>query len=66
MMERELVDWVFEIDQDLYDEATAVCERLGTTLEAATVAFIRFCVEPENRPAVDAFFLEGRIPDEKP
>lgn len=58
-MADELVDWVFEIDQDLYDEATAVCRRMGTTLEAVTVAFFRFCVEPENRPAVEAFFQEG-------
>ena len=65
-MERDLADWVFEIDQDLYDEAAAVCERLGTTLEAVTVAFIRFCVQPENRTLVEAFFLEGRIPNEMP
>lgn len=32
-MENELVEWVFEIDQDLYDEAAAVCRRMGTTLE---------------------------------
>lgn len=59
MMGKELVDWVFEIDQDLYDEAAAVCRRMSTTLEAVTVAFIRFCVEPENRPIVEAFFREG-------
>lgn len=58
-MADELVDWVFEIDQDLYNEATAVCRRMGTTLEAVTVAFLRFCVEPENRPAVEAFFQKG-------
>ena len=59
MMEKELVEWVFEIDQDLYDEAAAVCRRMGTTLETVTVAFIRFCVVPENGPAVEAFFQEG-------
>ena len=58
-MEKELVEWVFEIDQDLYDEAAAVCRSMGTTLEAVTVAFIRFCVEPENRTVVEAFFREG-------
>lgn len=58
-MAGELVDWVFEIDQDLYDEATAVCKRLGTTLEVVTVAFLRFCIEPENRSEVEAFFQKG-------
>lgn len=59
MMEKKLVDWVFEIDEALFDEATAVCRRMGTTLEAVTVAFIRFCVEPENRTVVEAFFRKG-------
>lgn len=64
-MADELVEWVFEIDQNLYDAASKVCNNLGTTIEAVTEAFIRFCVVPENRPIIEAFFLERRLPGDK-
>lgn len=47
-----LVELEIEIDHDLFVEATKLCESLGTTLEAVTVAFFKFCIVPENLPAV--------------
>ena len=47
-----LVELEIEIDHDLFVEATKLCESLGTTLEAVTVAILKFCIVPENLPAV--------------
>ncbi len=47
-----LVELEIEIDHDLFVEATKLCESLGTTLEEVTVAFLKFCIVPENLPAV--------------
>ena len=47
-----LVELEIEIDHDLFVEATKLCESLGTTLEAVTVAFLKFCIVPEKLPAV--------------
>ncbi len=45
-------EWCIPIDKDLYDAATKLCEELGTTLEEVTVAFLKFCIVPENLPKV--------------
>lgn len=47
-----LVEWKIEIDYDLFVKASKVCESLGTTLEDVTVAFLKFCIVPENLPKV--------------
>lgn len=47
-----LEEWCIPIDKDLYDAATKLCEELGTTLEEVTVAFLKFCIVPENLPKV--------------
>lgn len=49
------VEWVFEIDQDIYDSASLACKLWGTTIEELTAAFIRFSVDPQNLPMVEAF-----------
>lgn len=47
-----MVELSIPIDKDIYDEASRICEELGTTLEAVTVAFLMFCIVPENLPKV--------------
>lgn len=50
-----LVEMTFEIEQNLYDEASKVCKQLGTTIEIMAESFIRFCVIPENLPLLEAY-----------
>lgn len=47
-----MVELSVEVDKDIYDEASKICEEFGTTLEEVTVAFLRFCIIPENLPKV--------------
>lgn len=58
MDEEKMIEWTIEVDDDLYAAASQVCMSWGTTIEAMTEAFIRFCVIPENLPLVDAFIKE--------
>lgn len=43
-----LVTVSFEIDKELYNEASKICVRLGTTLEEISVEFLRFCANLNN------------------
>lgn len=47
-----LVEITFTVEQDLYDETSKVCAKLGTTLEEVMVEFLKFCIVPENLPKV--------------
>lgn len=47
-----LVEFIVEVDSELFEEATKLCTELGTTLEKVTVAFLKFCAIPENLPRV--------------
>lgn len=47
-----LVEITFTVEHDLYDEASKVCVKLGTTLEEVMVEFFKFCIVPENMPKV--------------
>lgn len=58
MGEKKMIEWTIEVDDSLYVAASHVCKSWGTTIEAMTEAFIRFCVIPENLPLVDAFIKE--------
>ena len=58
MSNNQIVEWTFEVDQDIYDRACEVCNAWGTTIEAMTTAFIYFCVKPDNLPLVEAFLTE--------
>lgn len=59
MNEEKVVEWTIEVDDDLYAAVSQICKSLGTTIEAITEAFIRFCVIPENLPLVEAFIKES-------
>ena len=58
MNEEKMVEWTIEVDDDLYVAVTQICDSWGTTIEAITEAFIRFCVIPENLPLVETFIKE--------
>jgi len=60
MNESKTVGWTIEVDAELYKQASAVCRMWGTTIEAMTEAFIRFCVVPDNYPIVKAFLQETK------
>lgn len=46
-MESELIE--IEVEQDLYDEVSAICKEMGTTPEELAVQFIEWTVRcPED------------------
>ena len=51
-MSDNLVTVSFEIEEELYNEASKVCAELGTTIEEVTAEFLRFCANPDNLPKV--------------
>ena len=64
MMDNKLITMTFKIDQEVYEQASEVCERLGTTIEIMAESFIKFCVIPENLPLLKAFLMEEQAPAE--
>ena len=54
-MSDNLVTMTFDMDQDVYDQATKVCKQLGTTIEIMAESIIKFCVVPEKLPILEAF-----------
>lgn len=58
MGDKEMTEWTFEVDQEIYNSACAVCNAWGTTIEAMTTAFILFSVKPDNLPLIDAFLKQ--------
>lgn len=51
--EKQLEEWVIEVDQDVYDEMSKLCAENGTTIEKVTEDFLRFCADPANLPEVE-------------
>ena len=54
-MNEDLVTMTIELDQEVYDQASELFQSLGTTIEDMTVAFLKFCVIPENLPLLKAY-----------
>lgn len=52
---KKLVELTFEIEQEVYDKASKVCQRLGTNIEIMAEAFFQFCIVPENQPLLEAY-----------
>ena len=51
-MTDNLVTVSFEIEEELYNDASKVCAELGTTIEQVCAEFLRFCANPDNLPKV--------------
>lgn len=51
-MTDNLVTVSFEIEEELYNEASKVCAEHGTTIEQVCAEFLRFCANPDNLPKV--------------
>ncbi len=49
-MTDNLVTISFEIEEELYNEASKVCAELGTNIEQVCADFLRFCANPDNLP----------------
>ena len=47
-----------------YEKATEIFERIGTTIEDMTTAFIKFCAMSENLPLLKAYFGIENAPAE--
>ena len=47
-----LVEITIEVDGELLEKVIQLCTELGTTIEAVTVAFLKFCADPKNLPRV--------------
>lgn len=58
-----LETYVFEIAKQVLDDILEWCEKSGTTLDLVTRAFLRFCIEPENRGIVEKWVQEWRNND---
>lgn len=65
MCSGKLVEWSFEIDADLYKNASEACKAWGTTIEDMAAAFIRFTTMPENFPLVKSFVRSTQNSDER-
>ena len=63
-MNEDLVTMTIELDQEVYDQASELFQSLGTTIEDMTVAFLKFCVIPENLPLLKAYLGIERAPGE--
>ena len=63
-MNDNLVTVTFEIEQEVYDQAIVLFQSLGTTIEDMAVAFIKFCVIPENYPWLEAYLGKVKAPAE--
>ena len=63
-MNDNLVTVTFEIEQEVYDQAVVLFQSLGTTIEDMAVAFIKFCVIPENYPLLEAYLGKVNAPAE--
>ena len=61
-MSDNLVEMTIEIDQEVYDQAVALFDKLGTTIEAMTVAFMKFCIIPDNLPLLMAYLGKEKAP----
>ena len=61
----ELSEIRVEIEQDLYDQLSTICNNAGTRVEDLTVAFLRFCTFPENLPLLKVFLgIEKALSEE--
>ena len=63
-MNKNLVTMTIELDQEVYDQASELFKSLGTTIEDMTVAFLKFCVIPENLPLLKAYLGIENAPAE--
>lgn len=63
-MNDNLVTVTFEIEQEVYDQAVVLFQSLGTTIEDMAVAFLKFCVIPENFPLLEAYLGKANAPAE--
>ena len=63
-MNENLVTMTIELDQEVYDQASELFQSLGTTIEDMTVAFLKFCVIPENLPLLKAYLGIENAPAE--
>ena len=63
-MNEDLVTMTIELDQEVYDQASELLQSLGTTIEDMTVAFLKFCVIPENLPLLKAYLSIENAPAE--
>ena len=63
-MNDNLVTVTFEIEQEVYDQAVVLFQNLGTTIEDMAVAFVKFCVIPENYPLLEAYLGKENAPAE--
>lgn len=61
-MSDNLVEMIIEIDQEVYDQAVALFAKLGTTIEDMAVAFMKFCIVPENLPLLKAYLGKENAP----
>ena len=61
-MSENLVTMTIELDQEVYDQASKLF--LGTTIEDMTVAFLKFCVMPENLSLLKAYLSIENAPAE--
>lgn len=63
-MNENLVTMTIELDQEVYDQASKLFQSLGTTIEDMTVAFLKFCVIPENLSLLKAYLSIENAPAE--
>ena len=63
-MNENFVTMTIELEQEVYDQSSELFRSLGTTIEDMTVAFLKFCVIPENLPLLKAYLGIENTPAE--
>ena len=63
-MSENLVTMTIELDQEVYDQVSELFQSLGTTIEDMAVAFLKFCVIPENLPLLKVYLGKENAPAE--
>ena len=54
-----------EVEQQLYEEVSALCRNAGTSVEALTADFFEFCIIPENLPLLKVFLGKEKAASEE-
>ena len=54
----EYVTVTFDVDSDVYEQASAYFKSIGVTVEDMAAAFLRFFAVPENSPLLKIYLNE--------
>lgn len=60
-----MIEWTFEVDSDIYEEAKKILEPMGKTVEEVCLELINHCVLPGNMEKVIDVLGLNKMEDER-